>query len=268
MDNRGSTVLKNRTAGICRAFVLAGFLGVYAATSSAASIAYPDQGPVAPGVTFTNIVESSATDPVPLYGAPTPFATGLDFDPLAFAAVGNAGSSDITDGQLNFAVKGAPGVGLSSISLFEAGDYSLAGAGTAVTRDFAGAIVRVTVTQINGVDVAPISLAPVNASVSFNLIANPGVVQPWSLGLNLNIASQLVALGFSPTQNATGVEVVIDNQMLALSEAGSIAFIDKTDFRISVGTTTVVPEPGTVALLGFGGLMAAVVLFRRRSERA
>jgi hypothetical protein len=212
-----------------------------ARASLAASISYGDFGPVPPGVTFQDVQESSGTDPVPLFGPPAPFSVGLDFDPTSFVATSGGGTPDITDGQLNLTLTGSPGVSISSLNLFESGDYTLAGVGTSATQAIAGAILRVTVTQINGLDVAPIILTPSNASVTFDLAANPGVVQPWSLGVALNIAGQLGA-----GQGATQVEVVIDNQLLALSESSSLAFIAKKDFGIRVET---VPEASTVLLL-------------------
>lgn len=226
-----------------------------ASAASAASISYGDFGPVPPGVSFGGVQESSATDPVPLYGPPTAFSVGLDFDPAGFAATAAAGSQDITDGQLNFSVTTDASLGITDIGLSEAGDYTLAGGGTNATQVLAGAIIRVTVTQINGVDVAPISLAPVNASVAFNLAANPGIVQPWSIGLSANLAAQLGA-----DERATGIEVVIDNQLLAFSEDATNAFIAKKDFRVDVG---VVPEPGT-ALLLLGALVGLSAVTRRR----
>ena len=222
--------------------------------ASAASISYGDFGPVPPGVTFEDVQESSGTDPVPLFGAPTPFSVGLDFDPTSFAATASGGTLDITDGQLNLTLTGSAGVSFSSLNLFESGDYTLAGAGTTATQALAGAILRVTVTQINGVDVAPIALTPVNASVGFNLAANPGVVQPWSLGIGFNIAGQL-----GPDQHATQVELVIDNQLLAFSESGSLAFIAKKDFGFRVET---VPEASTVLLL-LGALAIVPRVLRR-----
>jgi hypothetical protein len=218
------------------------------------------------GIMFNNVTESSGTDPVPLFGPPDPFVVGLDFDPTSFVATANGGASDITDGQLNFTIMGLvnPGgyVGISNVNLFEAGDFTLTGVGTAATQALAGAIIRATVTQINGLPVAPISLAPSNASVGFNLVANPGVVQPWSLGVGLNIAGQLAA-----GQVATKVEISINNSLIALSQASSLSFIAKKDFRIDLTPTTVgqpfVPEPGTLVL---AGLASVIGLAWRRSR--
>jgi hypothetical protein len=229
-------------------------IGGMANHSTAATISYGTFGPVPPGVTFLDVEESSGTDAVPLYGPPDPFATGLDFDPTSFVATASGGAEDVTDGQLNFTVMGA--LGINSISLQEFGDYSLVGVGTATTQAIAGAIMRATVTQINGVNVAPINLTPVNASVGFNLLANPGVVQPWSLGTTLNVAAQMAGRG-----RATKVEVVINNQLLALSELSSLSFIAKKDFRITVES---IPEPATALMAGLlcGGL--GLVSVRRR----
>jgi hypothetical protein len=225
--------------------------------SSAATISYGSFGPVPPGVMFADVEESSVTDPVPLFGPPDAFSVGLDFDPQSFVATSAGGPPpDITDGQLNFTIMSVPAVAITAISLFESGDYTLAGTGTAATQVLAGAIMQATVTQINGVDVAPINLVPVNASVGFNLAANAGLVQPWSLGLGLDVAGQL-----GPDQRATKIDVVIDNQLLAFSELNSVAFIAKKDFRIDVDTE-VIPEPSTLLLLLTGCLALHVVIRR------
>jgi hypothetical protein len=213
----------------------------------AATINYGNFGPVPPGYTFTQVTESSGTDPVPLYGPPDPFAVGLDFDPVNFVSTANGGAQDVTDGQLNFGVLGSIANPINAINLFEAGDYSLAGTGTSATSAFAGALIRVTVTQINGVDVVPFDLAPSSTSVGFNLASNPGILQPWSLGTSINIAGQL-----PQNQKATKVEVAIDNQLLTFSQAASLAFIAKKDFRIDIGNNPPIPEPGTMML----GLLA------------
>lgn len=235
---------------------------------AAATINYGNFGPVAPGITFFSVEESSGTDPVPLFGPPTPFVTGLDFDPTNFVATAGGGAVDITDGQLNYTVMSSAGGQVASIALSERGDFSLTGTGTSATQALAGAIIQATITEVNGVAVAPFSLTPVNASVAFNLVANPGIVQPWLLGATLNVASQAAAK-FGAGARATKVEVAIDNQLQALSQTSaqgsSLAFIAKKDFRIEIGGDGVIPEPGTLLLLLSGclGLAAA----RGRSGR-
>lgn len=231
-------------------------VGLVSAAAQAASINYGNFGPIPPGVVFEGVTESSGTDPVPLYGPPTPFAVGLDFDPIGFVATTANGGADLTDGQMNFTVSGNVNlpnvVGVDAISLFEAGDYTLAGFGTPATSVFAGAILRATVTHINGLPVlgGPINLIPVNASVGFSL---PGVAiaQPWGLGLFLDVGAQLAGLGYGPNDRATKVEVAINNSLVATSQPGTIAFIAKKDFRISiVPDPGQVPEPTAVALAG------------------
>jgi hypothetical protein len=218
--------------------------------ASGAAINYGNFGPVPPGVSFLSVTESSGTDPVPMYGPPTAFTTGLSFTPSNFVSSSTGGASDITDGQLNFTIVGSPNNSINNISLFEAGDYSLVGTGTTLTSVFAGAIIRATVTEINGVAVAPINLAPANGAVGFDLISDAGVVQPWALGTILNIASQL-----SVGQNATRVDISINNQLISLSEQASAAFIAKKTFQLDVATAPV-PEPSSIGLsvllLSFG----------------
>jgi len=242
-------------AGAAALAVCAALVASFSPVAHAASmINYGNFGPVPPGVSFLQVTESSGTDAVPLYGPPTPFATGLDFDPAGFVAQAVSGGADITDGQLNFTVMGPS---INSVSVFEAGDYSLVGVGTTATQVFAGAIIRATVTQVNGLPVAPINLAPSSASVGFNLVSNPGVVQPWSLGTSLNIAGQL-----GPNQHATKVDISINNQLLALSQPGSLAFIAKKEFIVSTGGN--VPEPATVGLAGMA-LCGLGLIGRKRS---
>jgi hypothetical protein len=228
------------------------------AAAQAASINYGNFGPVAPGVSFLQVTESSGTDPVPLYGPPSPFVTGLDFDPIGFVATSANGGADITDGQLNLTVMGDVNlpnvVGISSISLFEAGDYTIAGAGTAATSVFAGAIIRATITEINGAPVAPIVLPAVNGSFGDSLPGNV-IVGPWSVGLLLDVGAFLPA-----NQFATKVELAINNSLVATSEPGTVAFIAKKEFRLDIVPDPVdltVPEPtgfvlASVVLCGLG----------------
>jgi hypothetical protein len=249
-------------ADISRWFAAATVIGsafiFSASTSTAATINYGNFIDPPSGTMFLGVTEGSPTnDPIPLYGPPDPFTVGLEFDPTDdFSAFTQNGGIDFTDGKLNFTIMNPFGINL--VSLFEAGDYTLDGAGTPITHVVAGAIMRATVTQINGVDVAPLNLLPVNASFSDSL---PGSVvdAPWSLGIALNVQAQLAAL-VGPNADATKVEIVIDNTLIAASEPGTGALIVKKEFRIDVDTD--VPEPATLALTGLA--LCALVSIRRR----
>jgi hypothetical protein len=249
----GTTRGKGRVWGIRVAAIALLACAYVAPLARAASISYPDLGPIPPGFTLTGIVESSVTDGVPLYGAPTAFPIGLSFSPSGFGAASSGGGIDLTDGQLNYTIVAGPGSGgISVISFAEGGTFSLSGTGTSSTEVAAGASMIVTVLELNGVAVAPINLTPSASSLAYNLTANPGLNQNWSVSVSTNVAAQLAGLGYTPGQRATKASVVIDNALVAVSESLSAAAITKADFDVHV-----VPEPvsavmAAVALLAVG----------------
>ena len=215
----------------------------------AASINYGNFNSNPPGVMFLNVTESSGTDAVPLFGPPTVVGQDLAFSPTpAFEASSAGGGVDVTDGQLNYTIMSDD---VTLVNALEGGIFSLTGVGTPATNVLAALSLRATVTQINGVDVTPITLTPSTVATQYNLIANPGANQPWALATSVDVATQLANLGFGAGQNATKVDVVIDNQLVAISELGSQAEIVKTRFGI--------PEPTTLVLGAFGlcGMLAA-----------
>lgn len=226
---------------------------VATSASQAASINYGSSPVIPPGVSFLNVTESSVSDAVPLYGAPTYVITGMTFTPnLAFSASSNGGGADLTDGQLNFTIATTGGLGVTDVNLNEGGVYSLTGAGTAATQTIGGANLSVTVTEVNGVAVAPIVLPTSSATVGFNLAANPGANQPWAVGISIDVAA---ALGVN--QRATRVDVVVDNALAAASQVGSTASIFKTAFGIDIDTDVPEPTAAVMAALACCGLIGA-----------
>lgn len=229
---------------------------------AAAMMSYPDKGPVQ-GVMFTNIVEASTTDPLPLFGEPSVFNVGLDFDPTPlFGSSALNGAADMTDGRVDFTVMGA----IDSLSIFERGDYTLLGSGDAGTSAFMGATINATVMEINGTTVVPIVLPQSAASLSFNLAANAGFLQPWSFNLTLDIASELASLGYGPNEHATKIQVAVRNQLVTMSQVGTAAFIDKSEFIVTVDPSIPIPEPGAPLLAGLAmcGIGVFACTLRRR----
>ena len=229
-------------------------LAISSPAAHAASILYGNSPVIPPGVQFLGVTESSVTDPVPLFGAPAYFSTGINSNPNSFAASsGGSGLGDTTDGQLDFGVAGVPAPGtivsIKSINVAEAGDYALAGVGTAATAASASVIVGVAVTHIDGVVVPAINLPPVAGLSAFTLLANPGIVQPWQLTRTVDIEGGLTTLGVPFQFGATGIQVQIINSLAASSEAGTAALIQKKEFLVNLQTEVdVVPEPATSAL--------------------
>ena len=229
------------------------FLLCWAQNTLGATINYGNFGPVAPGITFLDVEESATSDPLPLFGPPTPFITGLDFDPQNFGATASGGTFDTTDGQLNVTAKGnvnlPQAVSIDSISVLAGGDYSLIGSGAAGAQ--VGVVGFVGVTEIDGVAVSPINLTPSNSSVQFNLPANGGVAQPWNTGFTVNIAAQLTALGIPYVLGATNVNLNINESATAISDGGSFAAISQKDFLLTFASHA----GSTLPLLGdFDGL--------------
>ena len=235
----------------------------------AASINYGNFGPVAPGISFLNVIESSGTDGVPLYDVPPPFATGLGFSPTSFVSAAAAGAADITDGQLNFTILGLDGngndVAISSINLSEGGLFNLVGVGTAATQIAVGAIMNVKVTEIDGMAISPITMIG-NASLAKNLVADPGLVQPWNLNVLVDVCALLSTLGVPFVTGATRAEVVINNSLVSISQPVSNASVLKNSFTISiVPTPEVVPEPCTLAMAGLALCGLGVVRGRKQA---
>jgi hypothetical protein len=217
------------------------------------------------------VTESSLTDPVPLFGAPNVTGDSIDFNPTGFGAFGAGGGGDVTDGQLVFKVQAKPSFAIKNISFGEAGITTLAGVGTNVTHTDVSAVGNIDIYEVDGVLISKISIplnlvfTPLTATGNqgtFQLIADTGLgltSLPWSGSQTLNLNQDLTNLGIKFNSGATLIGVDLDNTLVAQSEAGSLALIDKKDFGGVSITINRIPEPTTLTLagLGFLGLFGA-----------
>jgi hypothetical protein len=221
-------------------------------------------------VSFLQVTEDSATDPTPLWGAPTVAGDGLTFSPTAaFHASASGGSTDLTDGKLNTTfVANDPSTGaIHNVMIHEGGDYTLAGSGTSATTASVAAPVFLTLTEVNGAAVSPVALFAGNLTFApsggtYDLVNDPGIGVVWTGALMVNIDALLAANGING--RATRIEYQMDNTLVATSESGTISFIEKKNGFVSLHAN--VPEPSTLTLALVGSLGLAWQIRRRRGK--
>jgi hypothetical protein len=225
---------------------------------------------VGSSVTYVDVTEASATDPVPLFGEPSVFGNSLDFNPILFNALSQFGSApDLTDGQLKFMVVAHAGKTIKNFSLNESGVTTVVGAGTDMTKTDVSAAGALNILEVDGVGtfVPPV---PINLIFShrpdgtWELVTDgEALTLPWSGSQFIDLEQVLITNNIPFTSGVTKISVDLDNALLARSEAGTIAFIDKKDFG-GLSITVNIPEPAS-ALLAILGLAGLVLL--RRSGR-
>jgi hypothetical protein len=233
----------------------------------AASINYGDL--VGNTVTYIDVTEASATDPLPLYGAPTVSGDSLDFNPLLFGASSLNGVPpiDLTDGQLVFSLQAKPNNAMANIRFDEGGVFAVVGIGNNLTYTDVTAHGNLDIVQIDGVGVNTIK-------IPIDLVFSHRPDGTWELGTDgvqtttgwtgthfINLNSELTSRGISFTRGVTRIKVDLNNTMIAQSVQGTIAFIDKKDFGVHIRVN--IPEPTSICL-GFFAMVAATLLARRR----
>jgi hypothetical protein len=231
-----------------------------AASQASALTLYPDYA--GPGVTFTLMQEASSSgDPEPLFDAPTGVGDQLLFFPPAFTATAaGAGGFDHTGSQFQARVTSNNALSvITTVNITEFGDAQIFGAGgTAATGTFAALAGFITVLEdING-PIAPVvipftgTFAP-GSNLDF---VNDFGVTIWSGTASVNVAAYVA--------NATVVQISLDNDLYAFSEAGTSAKLQKKVVNGPAVIIDVIPEPGTALLIGSGLLIMG---FRGRRSR-
>jgi hypothetical protein len=208
-------------------------------------------------VMYLNVTEDSTTDPGPLFGAPTVSVDSLQFNPASFGSFAANGAVDITDGTLTTMIMARPGNFITDINISEQGDYSLIGfTGNAATSARVALAAYITVTEVNGTPVTPFTgtingtFNPLSGVYS---LANPGftTLAQWNGGFSFDVDALVASRGLSGS--ATKVTLTFNNTLVTTSETNTNAFIKKKEIG---GVVVTVPTPGSLALLGLGGLVA------------
>jgi hypothetical protein len=216
-------------------------------------------------VSFHNISQSGQGpgDPPAPYGPPTISGNTLSFaSPVAFAATSANGVFDIedsfTDGLVTFDVDADPGTWITGLKLSERGGRNLfeliLDSGTGSTRVNVIAIASIVITELDhgNTPLTPAAEAPilVGFDLTWNLINDPGAVL-WTGMDAVDIEAILLNRKVDFEHGATALDFIMDNQLFAISEEGTFAFIDKKRIDIDL-ETEMLPEPATALLVLLG----------------
>jgi hypothetical protein len=218
-------------------------------------------------VIYEDVTESSGTDPVPLFGAPIVSGDSIDFNPVLFNAFSQFGSPpvDLTNGLLSFVLKAKPGFALNNVTFNEGGLTIVTGTGTDNTYTKVSAVGFLNIYEVDHISTG---INPVSTQFQMTFthradglweLATDGLARPevWTGSDFVDLDAVLTAAGVPFTFGATKVSVVLNNSLIASSESGSTAFIDKKDFG-GLSITVNIPEPSTailaVACFGLLGL--------------
>jgi hypothetical protein len=178
----------------------------------------------------------------------------LVFASPSFSASASGGGVDAPYSLFNATITSTGSQKIEQVLLEDFGDILLDGSGTAGTYAFVGISGTLRVTEV---DFLPISAVDIPFGGAGDLLLTlPDVTAGESVPFSTSLLIDVQAI----VANATKVELAFNNTLLAFSEVGTDAYVDKNSIEI-----TVIPEPGTAALL-CGGVVALCI--RARSRRA
>lgn len=178
-----------------------------------------------------------------LFGSPTLVGDTFFFFPANFVANSNGNGQVVATDTFSVDLIVHAGFKFDGISISELGDYAVQTAPGGSASVDASAVLAVQDVMNPG--------RIFNDNLSFNPVfpQNAGS-GPWQAGVQRDLAS---AEGGVPFQI---VHISLTNGLIAFSTPGSSAVIRKTVVGVPVAVT-ILPEPGMLAVLGLGGLLAA-----------
>lgn len=235
-------------------------------------------------VTFDDISQSGEGpgDPAEPYGDPDIIGNTLRFDgPNFFSASSVDGEFDLeaffTDGRLSFDVTADSGSWITEFSLYEEGRrtfFDVGSPGTDFTSVFVAASGTIEITAIDGFDLDPEDYIDIDLGFQdeWDMVNDPGVLVPWDGTASVDFETELEGVGLYKgvdyEYGVTRFEYFMNNQLIARSEEGTFAFIDKKLIEIDIDADMlpdpIIPEPGTLALALIG--VCGVAGNRRRID--
>lgn len=221
-------------------------------------------------VVYQNVTEASGTDPVPLFGAPIVTGDSIDFNPVLFNAFSQFGAPpvDLTNGLLSFMLQAKAGFAMNNISFNEGGLTVVTGIGTDLTYTDVSADGFLNIHEVDHVGINTVT-TQIHLTFSHRAdglweLVTDGLARPvvWTGSEFIDLDAVLTAANVPFAFGATKISVVLNNALIAQSESGTTAFIDKKDFG-GLTITVNIPEPSTVILaVACFGLLGLIV--RRR----
>jgi hypothetical protein len=178
-----------------------------------------------------------------LFGSPTLVGDTFYFFPANFVANSSGNGQVTATDTFSVDLLVHAGFKFDGISISELGDYAVQTAPGGSASVNATATLAVTDNLVPG--------RVFNDNLGFNPVfpqtAGSG---PWQASVQRDLAS---AEGGVPFQS---IHISLTNGLIAISTPGSSAVIRKTVVGVPVAVT-ILPEPGMLAMLGLGGLVAA-----------
>lgn len=191
-----------------------------------------------------------------LFGAPTVAGDALFFTPTTYKAQSFNGTGFASASQtFNITVNANPGYLLSAVNLSEDGDYYNIGAGSSVAVGG-----KLYVRDLES-PLTPPASSKIKSSVALTNTTSMMDFETTDWASHTNIA---IPAGWGGADGiVSGVNVTIENILLASSlTLGDAAFIEKKFVGLNV-VTAPVPEPETYALLLVGLGLVGVAVRRR-----